>query len=117
MEKFASVKTHVMNFVEQCGSCRRKDIVKFVMQLSGSYIFVGNVAYLVNRYPQISDHFSCVKTLRQATLETYKASELYNHWSGAFDPYTGYFRRPSKNEPRFLVQDKPYGPYRVATSK
>lgn len=97
-----TMKTLVMNFVQSRGYARRKDIVKFIHEVKGlefnpvrdrgywSTAFVSGICKL---------NYSNYWTKCREGKPTYTS--------------TGYFCRPSKNEKRYLVQDRPYGPYHV----
>lgn len=103
--KSITMKSLVMNFVQSRGSARRKDIIQFICECKGRKFDPGrdrgfwSTAFSTNEY---------------------RNSNYYGSWNNPKTrptTYTGigYFMKPSRVEKRFLVQDKPYGPYHVET--
>lgn len=102
--KNITMKTLVMNFVQSRGTARRKDIVKFICECKGE------------TFDQVRDRGYWSTAFSTAIFR----NPSYNGvWNNSKKVYTftglGYFMKPSKVEKRFLVQDKPYGPYHVKT--
>lgn len=98
-----TMKTLVMNFVQSRGNARRKDIVKFIHECKGMrYIAFINRGYWSTAFVTSS----CRIGYKDRNPDDYQGN------------YTrcGYFMKPSKVEKRYLVQDRPYGPYRVETA-
>ena len=102
--KNITIKTLVMNFVQSRGTARRKDIVQFIHECKGeTFNPVRDRGFLSTAF----------------STRTYRNLSYSGIWNNAKKVYTftgtGYFMKPSKVEKRFLVQDKPYGPYHVET--
>lgn len=102
--KNITMKSLVMNFVQSRGTARRKDIIQFIHECKGM------------KFDPIRDRGYWSTAF---STYTYRNRNYYGAWNSAkkVKTYTGlgYFMKPSKVEKRFLVQDKPYGPYRVET--
>lgn len=99
------MKTLVMNFVQSRGSARRKDIIQFIHECKG-------LKFVPNRD---RGYWSTAFSTNKYRNSNYNRS--WNNPKHKQETYTGtgYFMKPSRVEKRFLVQDKPYGPYRVET--
>lgn len=99
------MKTLVMNFVQSRGTARRKDIIQFIHECKGEKF-----------NPVVArGHWSTAFSTNKYRNSNYNRS--WNNPKKRQTTYTGigYFMKPSRVEKRFLVQDKPYGPYRVET--
>ncbi|MBQ1971249.1 MAG: hypothetical protein II223_02285 [Treponema sp.] len=104
-EVHATIKTLVMNFVEARGEATRTEIVKFICDIKGlKYDPVSFRGYW-------SDAFNTGKFRNSSYQGVWKRPDR------DVETYTGigYFMKPSSKEPRYLIQEKPYGPYKLAT--
>lgn len=92
-----TIKTLVMNFVQNRGTVKRSEIIKYITELKG-------IEYDRNLHRgYFADAFAAEK---YRNITNYPTSKKLTP--------VGYFMKPSPTEPRYLVQDKPYGPYHLA---
>lgn len=113
MKKITSLKTKVMDYVEaNGGEMRRTDIIRFIAKTNNTSV--------ERDYISLRGYFSSAfntGTYRNpsdiAWINTYRVggNHIYDTLSSK-----GYFMQPSKNEPRYLMQDKPYGKYHVVNA-
>lgn len=90
-----SMKSLVMNFVQSRGEAKRSEIVEFIKEVKGE------------PFDPIRDR-GYWSTSFVTGIDRIRRDDSHNTYTSK-----GYFMKPSKMEPRFLIQDKPYGPYRV----
>ena len=87
-----TLKAAVLDFVEKNGPTRRKDIVKLMCEIRFQNCEFDPIRYR-GQYSSYFHHEDCF-----------------------FSP-PGCLRKPTKTDPRYLVQIKPYGPYTIAYAK